>query len=176
MNTIKSELRYITKVGILAGLLTLAFFTILIVHEHLFKSKIIFYGYTKILFFSFAAMIIILFVLRRYVKFFRLKLRISDIIISSCFSMLLSFTIYFVFPVNVERSFSVFMIGSLNKYEEPVPAAEFEQIVSRYFHGQKMVEKRINEQLATKSIEINWGGGIGKLQLKKRRRVVGESF
>jgi hypothetical protein len=174
MNELKSELRSIAKIGGLAVLFTLAFFLLLIIHEHLWKSEIVFYGYIKMLFLCFAGMVIILFVLHRNVHFFKARLRISEIIISACFSLLLSFVICFTFPVTVDRSFSVFMIGSLYKYEEPVPIDEFKEIVSRYFYGQNMVGKRINEQLATKSIEIS--GGDKMVQLTKRGRFIANSF
>ena len=172
MYDIKSELRYIFKIGIFSFLLTLVYFLMLIIHEHIWKSEIVFYSYIKILFFCFAVTIIILFVLRHYIKSLRTKLRIPDIVISSVVALLLSYAILFTIPVIVDRSFSVFILGTLNKYEEPVPVTELEQIISRYFYGRDMVGKRIDEQLATKSIIIDSDTVI----LTKRGRMIADSF
>jgi hypothetical protein len=64
------------------------------------------------------------------------------------------------FPVTIERSISVYILGSIYK-KQTMTAEDLEKALWKYFHEHRLVrEKRINEQLVTGSIVVDNDGYI----------------
>lgn len=67
------------------------------------------------------------------------------------------------FPVTIDRSFSVYMLGALYRSETSGQVLDLEQLSSvtrTYFFDNRMLQRRINEQIATGSITIGKSGQV----------------
>jgi len=126
-----------------------------VVHEFIWKSEIVYYGLIKIT----AAYTIVLrqmmFGLRLFSKRFKKLFDSSTIILSSTIIFLLSYSFNITFPVTIDRSFSVNMLGALYQFDRPVSLSELDSVVYKYFHEKDRLNKRIKEQLATGSIVVD---------------------
>jgi hypothetical protein len=152
---IPQDFRFTVKVLLVAfGLFAVSVLATAI-HEHVWKSDIIFYSFIRLTMIYAALSVIGMMALRMLSSRLKNFLDFSTIALSSIMVCLLSYSFNMTFPVNMDRSFSVYMLGTLYKFDSPVPLSELDSIVSKYFHERGLINKRIHEQLATGSIVIN---------------------
>jgi hypothetical protein len=154
----KKELKTIALTFCLAGGLSFIFFVLLILHEHISKTEIIYYGYIKLSLIFFVLAVILLAAVKKSLHSSREIFRFSVTLPAAFISLLLNYAIIITFPVTIERSFSVYMLGSI--YNQPMDAENLEKIVQDYFKERSLVGKRMSEQIATGSIIIDDEGYI----------------
>ena len=158
------------KIICVAFVLFTIFLIFTALHEHIWKSDIIFYGYIKILIIFNISAVAVVFALRKFSCSLKKTFNFSTVVLSSIISCLLYHSFNMTFPIVMDRSFSVYMLGALYKLDSPVHLSEFDSIVSKYFHERSLVDKRIYEQLATGSIKIC----NDKIELTERGRSIVE--
>ena len=124
-------------------------------HEYIWKSEIIYYAFNEITAVYTVFSAIIMLILRMFSNRLKKLFCFSTIILSSTILCLLSYSFNITFPVTIDRSFSINMLGALYKLDRPVPLAELDSIVYKYFHENGRINKRIKEQLATGSIVMD---------------------
>ncbi len=84
------------------------------------------------------------------------------LILSSCISLLISFSFLTTIPLNVDRSFSVWMINYINHNDEKITAIELQRDAYVFFAPEKgEIQRRIEEQIRLGNMEVN----DGKIQL-----------
>lgn len=169
---ITSELKIVAKIFFCTVLLLILFIAVLAVHENIWKSDIIFYGYIKILLIFFVVATAVMVIMFLYVPIFKKILPLSAVLLSNIIFLLVSYAFIITFPVTLDRSFSIYLLGALNKCETPIQKEKLISIVSKYFHDPKLVEKRIYEQLATGSIISNDGGETIYMTANGKRIVI----
>jgi len=164
------EFRFAVKVLLAALGLFVISVVITAVHEHIWKSHILYYDFIKITAGCAVLGAVIMIVLRMLSRRCRRLFDFKTIVLSSTIFCLLSYSFNMTFPILLDRSFSVYMLGTLYKFDSPLPLSELEAIVSKYFHERSLVNKRIHEQLATGSIVID----NGRVELTGRGRSIVE--
>jgi hypothetical protein len=162
----------------LAGGLSTIFFVLLILHEHISKIEIIYYGYIKLSLIFFALSIILLAAVKKFLHSGREIFSFPVTLPAAFISLLLNYAIIITFPVTIERSFSVYMLGSL--YNKETDTENLERIVQYYFNERRLVGKRLEEQIATGSIIVDDEGHItmtprGK-RIVKMNALIGRLF
>lgn len=149
------EARAVFGTCLLAFVLCVTCVCLLAVKERFFKSPIIFYGYIKYLIVFFFAVLALFFIIRFFLPASRNFLKPRMIVLALFLSTSVSYSVLMTFPIITDRSFSVFILGSLDKYPEGVSHDELKNISLDYFVGQNVIEKRIVEQLETGTITDN---------------------
>jgi len=171
MTKVSQDFRFTVNVLLVAlGLFVISIFATA-AHEHLRKSDIIYYEFIKITFIHGVLAVIVMTALRIVSSRLKKSLSFSTIILSSIIFCLSSYSFMLTFPVTIDRSFSVYILGALYKIDSPVPLSELDSIVSKYFHDRSLVNKRIHEQLATGSIVLN----NSQIELTERGRHIVEA-
>jgi hypothetical protein len=153
----------------LAGGLSFLFFILLILREHISKIEIIFYGYVKLLFIFTVLSVGCLFLLKKFLHHNWEIFKISVFLPAAAISLLLSYTVIMTFPVVMERSFSVYILGSIYNSKK-IREDDLEKIVLGYFHERRLIGKRIEEQIVTGSIALDRDGYIS--MTPRGRRIV----
>ena len=84
------------------------------------------------------------------------------LILSSCISLLISFSFLTTIPLNVDRSFSVWMINYVSHSEEEITPTKLQVDAYVFFAPEKgEIQRRIEEQIRLGNMEVN----SGKIQL-----------
>ena len=164
------DFRFTGKVLFVAFALFVISIVATAIHEHAWKSDFIFYGYIKHTMRHTLLAAISMVMLRMISSRLKKIFDFSTIILSLIIFFLVSFSFNRLFPVTIDRSFSIYMIGVLYKFDSPLPLSELNLIVSKYFHERTMINKRIQEQLAMGNIAIN----NGQIELTKRGKSMVE--
>jgi len=150
----KQGFRMAAGILALSATMIVLYYLILFLCERIWPSGIIFYSYMRLSVIFLAGFSLLGFILhRRAAGIFSG----GSAVVASIIFLLFTYAFNITFPVNIERSFSVFMLGTLANYEDKMPESVLSDIVSDYFHGQKLVERRIREQLATGTIVVEDG-------------------
>jgi hypothetical protein len=157
LTRITHEFRYVALICSIAAILFILFLLVFALHEHFWQSDILLYTYFEISIFYIFTCIVCILLLRAKFASFKRRLTFSVIFLSLLISILTQYAFTLTFPITIDRSFSVYLLGSLSKHDEPISLVELESFVSRYFHEREMVSKRIHEQLITGSITIQDG-------------------
>jgi amino acid transporter len=128
----------------------------IVIAARLFPEQIPFYIYLKIIgfvhiFFILAAIALIK--IKKYVRF-KSFFHLPKTIISSIISLLLTYSFVLTFPVTIDRSFSVYLLGYLYSSGGKLTVEQLDDGVKRYFFDRHMINKRLEEQVATGSIVI----------------------
>lgn len=80
------------------------------------------------------------------------------LILSSCISLLISFSFLTTIPLNVDRSFSVWMINYMNDNDGKKTATELQRDAYVFFAPEKgEIQRRIEEQIRLGNMEVNDG-------------------
>ena len=154
MSNFISEIRYATKVIALVLILFIVYIFFLVAHEQIIKSEIVFYGYLKLSFIYgiFFVLLYMLFMIVGHKNTLKKWNNISTVFLATVIFWLSSYAFIITLPVVIDRSLSVFILNRLASHQTSMPVDELYKIVSEYFSDQSIVQKRIEEQLATGSI------------------------
>lgn len=147
------QIRDIGQTLLVTFWLILLFFLCDICVEHIFQPQIFFYAALKCLAAFFLVSLAVLYIFR--IKF---NLNFKKIFYSEIIFLLFSYSFIMTFPVTIDRSFSVYMLGAISSSEKVGHALGLEELsdVTRaYFFNNRMLQRRINEQIATGTITID---------------------
>ncbi len=142
----------ITKYALLGIAYVGIFFSINIIHFHFFSPSVILYSLLFDIFLALIFLIIIILFLHSK------EYLIRDILLTTFFliSVTLSLVLYaFVIPTAIDRSLSVYLLEKIETNNGSMTIAELDKIAREdYFDEMLVVDVRIDEQLATGSIEV----------------------
>lgn len=147
------DFRDIGRTLLVTFLLGVFYFLFVMGVDHLFAPQIFFYSALKCLALFLLLSSVALFIFRK-----KFKLDIKRIFYSEIIFLLASYSFIITLPVTVDRSFSIYMLGALYNSEEKGHALTINQlagVTQSYFFDKHLIQKRMDEQLATGSLTID---------------------
>lgn len=152
MNTKVNKSNLIKKYLILALSYVGLFLTINVIHFHFFNVNVILYTLLFDLIISLLVVIIGLTVINKNF-YFNKNLLLTILLLIATSQTLVIYA--FVVPTAIERSLSVYLLEKLESNKGVLSISDFNIIAKKeYFNDMNVVETRINEQIATGTIEV----------------------
>jgi hypothetical protein len=147
-----SNLKIFNHYILIAILYIILFFIVNTIHFNYFTVSVVLYALLLDIIITFFILIVALAIINKE-YYFSKNILITIFFLLASTQVLVLYS--FVIPTAVERSLSVYLLERIERNSGSLSIAEFNSIAKNdYFNDMNVTETRINEQIATGSIEI----------------------